>query len=53
MLGISVIGRRYLDDIGRDEVDTFEAADDGAKFTGGPPAGFGGTGCGSDWMIVC
>jgi len=48
MLGVGIVRRRYLDDIGRDEVDAFEAADDGAEFTCGPAASFGGTRCRSD-----
>ena len=48
MLGIGIIRRCHLDDVGRDEVDAFEATDDGTEFTGAPAAGFGGACCGSD-----
>ena len=48
MLGIGVIRRCDFDDVGRDEVDAFEAANDGTEFAGAPAAGFGGSCCGSD-----
>jgi len=46
---IRIVRGRDLDDIGRDEVDAFEAADDGSQFAGGPAAGFGRAGCGCDY----
>ncbi len=48
MLGIGIVGRGDLDDVGGDEVDALEAADDGAEFARGPAAGFGGACCGGD-----
>ena len=48
MLGISIVRRCDLDDIGCDEVDAFEAADDGTEFAGTPAASFGGACCGGD-----
>ena len=46
--GVCVVSGCYLDDVGGDEVDAFEAANDGAEFACGPAAGFGGAGCGCD-----
>lgn len=43
-LGVGVVGRGNLDDIGSDEVDALETADDGAELTGAPATGLGGTG---------
>ena len=48
MLGIGVVRRCDFDDIGRDEVDAFEPADDSTEFAGAPAASFRGSCCGSD-----
>ena len=48
MLGISIVRRCDLDDIGCDEIDAFEAADDGAEFAGAPATSFWGACCGGD-----
>ena len=44
MLGIRIVCWRDFDDIGRDEIDSFEAADYGSEFASGPAACFGGAG---------
>ena len=48
MLGISIVRRRDLDDIGGDKVDAFEAANDGTEFAGAPAAGLRGACCGGN-----
>ena len=47
-LGIGVVSRGDLDDIGRDEVDALEAADDGAQLARGPAARLRRAGRGGD-----
>lgn len=49
MFSICIVGGCYFHDIGRDEIDAFEAADDGAEFASGPAAGFGCACCGSNY----
>lgn len=51
--GVGIVSRRHLHDIGRDEVQTLEAADDGAEFAGGPAARFGGAGGGGVCFGCC
>jgi hypothetical protein len=48
MLSISIVRRRNLDDVSCDQVDAFQAAENGAQFAGGPAASFRGTGGGGD-----
>ena len=45
-LGISIISRCNLDDIGPDEIQPIQTTDDRAQFAGRPAACFGGAGCG-------
>lgn len=52
VLGIGVVRGRHLDDVGGNEVDALEAADDGTELAGGPAACFGGAGCGGDCDCV-
>lgn len=47
-LGVGVVGRGDLDDVGRDEVDALEAADDSAQLARGPAARLGRAGRGGD-----
>lgn len=52
MLGIGIVRRRDLDDVGGDEVDAFEASDDGAQFARRPAACFGGAGGWGDYDVT-
>jgi hypothetical protein len=47
-LGVGVVCWSDFDDVGGDEVDALQAADDSAQLARGPAAGLGGAGCGSD-----
>ena len=47
-LGIGVVGRGDLDNVGRDEVDALEAANDGAQLARGPAARLGRAGRGGN-----
>ncbi len=49
MFGVSIVRRRYLDDVGCDKVDAFKPADDGAEFAGRPAACLGSSCCRSDY----
>jgi hypothetical protein len=49
VLGVCVVGRGNLNNVSTNEVDALEAADDGAKFAGGPAASLGGARCGGDY----
>ncbi len=48
VLRVGVVRRRHLDNVRRNEVDAFEAADDGPQFARCPAACFGRAGCGGD-----
>lgn len=48
MLRVRIVSRRHLDDVRGDEIDAFQAAEDGPEFARGPPARFGGACCGGD-----
>jgi hypothetical protein len=48
VLGIRVVGGRHLDDVGRDQVDALEAAQDRAQLARRPAPGFGRAGRGRD-----
>lgn len=48
-LGIGVVRGGHLDDIGSDEIDPLQASQDGAQFARGPAAGFGRSGCRSNF----
>ena len=50
-LGVGVVRGRHLDDIGRDEIEAFEPAHDGAELARRPAAGFGRAGCGGDYFF--
>ena len=50
-LRIGIISRRHLDDIRADQIQTVQAADDGAEFARRPSACFGGAGAGSDFFL--
>ena len=53
--GVGIVSRRHLHDIGRDEIQALEAADNGAEFARGPAARFGGAGGGGVcfWLPCC
>lgn len=53
MLSIGIVGGSDLYNIGSDEIDTLEAADDSAKLAGRPAACFGGACCGRDCDGFC
>ena len=52
VLGVGVVRRRHFDDVGRDEVDTFQPANYRPQFARRPAAGFWGAGCGGDCGFV-
>ena len=53
VLGVGVVRRRHLDNVGRDKVDAFQPADDRAQLARRPTACFGRAGCGGDCCRRC
>lgn len=52
MLGISIVSRRYLDDVRADEVQPVQSTEDCAKFTGRPATSLGGTGSRGNYVDI-
>jgi hypothetical protein len=48
-LSIGIVGRRDFDNVGSDQVDTFETTDDSAELTGSPTTSLGSTSSRGDY----
>ncbi len=52
VLGIGVVCRRDLDDIGSDEVDTFQPTNNGSELSSRPPTRLGGPGSRGNYVVL-